>query len=76
MKIEVVEVLGSDQFLYGTVGDDTLIARVGSYLDAEPGDRIRLGLAANRAHLFDAETQKSLLSAPYRHRRIRDAQGA
>ncbi|PZR84945.1 MAG: sugar ABC transporter ATP-binding protein [Candidatus Nephthysia bennettiae] len=76
MKIEVVEVLGSDQYLYGTVGGDTLIARVGSYLDAEPGDRIRLGMAVSRVHLFDEQTEKSLVSTPYRHRRIRDVQGA
>jgi multiple sugar transport system ATP-binding protein len=75
MKIEVVEVLGSDQYLYGTVGADTLIARVGAYLDAEPGDRIRLGLAVSRVHLFDEQTEKSLVSTPYRHRRIRDVQG-
>jgi multiple sugar transport system ATP-binding protein len=61
MKIEVVEVLGSDQFLYGTVGKDSMIARVDPNLKASPGDRIKLGLNTRRLHLFDADTEKSIL---------------
>ena len=57
MTIELVEVLGSDQFLYGTVGADTMIARVDPTLTAKPGDRIRLGLDTRRLHLFDPETE-------------------
>jgi multiple sugar transport system ATP-binding protein len=76
MKIEVVEVLGSDQYLYGTVGADALIARVDSYLEAEPGDRIRLGVDMRRLHLFDAETEKALLTSVHKHVRVKDARRA
>jgi multiple sugar transport system ATP-binding protein len=61
MKIEVVEVLGSDQYLYGVVGADSLIARVDPNLKASPGDRIKLGLNTRRLHLFDAESEKAVL---------------
>jgi len=60
MKVEVVEVLGSDQFLYGKVGGDDVIARVDPQFKAAPGDTVRLGLNMRRLHLFDAETEKAL----------------
>src|SRR5437588_464830 len=55
MKVDVVERLGSDQFLYGQVGGDTLTARVDPRLKVTPGDRVRLGLDTRSLHLFDAE---------------------
>ena len=61
LKVEVVEILGSDQFLYGTVGADAITARVDPNLKVEPGDRVRLGVDTRRLHLFDAETEKAIL---------------
>jgi multiple sugar transport system ATP-binding protein len=61
LKVEVVEVLGSDQFLYGTVGGDAITARVDPALKVSPGDRVRLGVDMRRLHLFDAETEKALM---------------
>jgi multiple sugar transport system ATP-binding protein len=61
MKIEVVEILGSDQFLYGTCGGDNLIARVDPKLKAEPGELVRLGVDTRQLHLFDSETEKALI---------------
>jgi multiple sugar transport system ATP-binding protein len=61
LKVEVVEILGSDQFLYGTVGSDAITARVDPNLKVEPGDRIRLGVDTRRLHLFDVETEKAIL---------------
>src|SRR6266571_3901995 len=60
LKVEVLEVLGSDQYLYGKVGSDDLIVRVDPQLKVEVGDRVRLGLNMQRLHLFDAETEKAL----------------
>src|SRR5437588_4139368 len=60
MKVEVVEVLGSDQYLYGKVGSDDLIVRVDPQLKVDIGDRVRLGLDMQRLHLFDAGTEKAL----------------
>jgi multiple sugar transport system ATP-binding protein len=60
MKIEVVEVLGSDQYLYGLVGSDSLIARVDPKLKAAAGDRIKLGVDMRRIHIFDAATEAAV----------------
>ncbi len=61
MKVEVVERLGSDQFLYGTVGGEMVTARVDPRMKVAPGDQARLGLDLRGIHLFDAETEKALL---------------
>src|SRR5260221_694945 len=44
MKVDVVERLGSDQFLYGQVGADTVTARVDPRLKVAVGDQVKLGL--------------------------------
>ncbi len=61
MKVDVVERLGSDQFLYGTVGGDQVTARVDPRISVHPGDRIRLGLDLRGLHFFDAESEQALL---------------
>ncbi len=61
LKVEVVEVLGADQYLYGTVGGDTITARVDPDLKVTAGDRIRLGIDDRRFHLFDLTTEKAIL---------------
>ena len=60
MKVDVVERLGSDQYLYGTVGGDTLTARVDPRMKVEPGDTAKLGLDTRSIHLFDAESEAAL----------------
>jgi len=60
LKVEVSEVLGADQFLYGTVGGDAITARVDPNLTVTPGDRVRLGVDMRRLHLFDGPTGKAL----------------
>jgi multiple sugar transport system ATP-binding protein len=61
LKIEVSEVLGADQFLYGGVGADTITARVDPNLKVSPGDRVRLGVDMRRLHLFDGPTGRAIL---------------
>ncbi len=61
MKVDVVERLGSDQFLYGQVGEDTVTARIDPRIAVRPGDRITLGLDTRSLHLFDPQSQSSLL---------------
>jgi multiple sugar transport system ATP-binding protein len=60
LKVEVSEVLGADQFLYGTVGGDAITARVDPNLTVSPGDRVRLGVDMRRLHLFDGPTGKAI----------------
>jgi multiple sugar transport system ATP-binding protein len=61
LKVEVAEVLGADQFVYGTVGGDAITARVDPQLKVEPGDRIKLGVDMRRLHLFEPATGAAIL---------------
>jgi len=61
MKVDVVERLGSDQFLYGMVGGDQITARVDPRMSVAPGDRVKLGLDTRGMHFFEAETEAALL---------------
>jgi multiple sugar transport system ATP-binding protein len=61
MKVDVVERLGSDQFLYGQVGTDQVTARVDPRMSVQPGDTVKLGLDTRGLHFFDAETEKALI---------------
>src|SRR5437867_3584785 len=56
LKVEVSEVLGPDQFLYGQVGGDSITARVDPQLKVDPGDKVRLGVDTRRLHLFEPVT--------------------
>jgi multiple sugar transport system ATP-binding protein len=61
MKVDVVERLGSDQFLYGQVGGDQVTARVDPRMSVQPGDKVRLGLDTRTLHFFDGESELALL---------------
>jgi multiple sugar transport system ATP-binding protein len=61
MKVEVSEVLGPDQFIYGQVGGDAITARVDPQLKVDPGDRVRLGVDRRRLHLFEPTTGAAIL---------------
>jgi multiple sugar transport system ATP-binding protein len=61
MKVDVVERLGSHQFLYGKVGSDSVTARVDPRMKVDPGDTVKLGLDTRTLHFFDAETELALL---------------
>ncbi|MEP6751845.1 MAG: sn-glycerol-3-phosphate ABC transporter ATP-binding protein UgpC [Candidatus Dormiibacterota bacterium] len=61
MKVDVVERLGSDQFLYGKVGGDAVTARVDPRMKVDPGDTVKLGLDTRTLHFFDAETELALI---------------
>ena len=57
MKVDVVEVMGSDQYIYGQVGDESLTARLEPHFKVAPGDRLRLRVDTDQLHLFDPETE-------------------
>jgi len=60
LRVDVVERLGSDQFLYGQVGSDAVTARVDPRMKVDPGDSVRLGLDIQWLHLFDARNEQAL----------------
>jgi multiple sugar transport system ATP-binding protein len=61
LQVEVAEVLGADQFVYGVVGGDAITARVDPQLKVDPGDRVRLSVDMRRLHLFDPGTGVAIL---------------
>lgn len=56
MKIEFVEELGATQLVYGRLGGAQLIVQVPSGRVAGAGGTARLGIAADRLHVFDPAT--------------------
>ena len=61
MQVEVLEVLGSDQYLYGKVGRDDMIARVDPQYKVSVDDTVPLAVNMRRLHLFDVESEKALI---------------
>jgi multiple sugar transport system ATP-binding protein len=61
MTVEVVERLGSDQFLYGSVGGDTVTARVDPRMQVGVGEKVKLGLDTRSLHVFDTNSDEALL---------------
>ena len=61
LAVDIVEVLGSDQLLYGNCGDQRLVARVSAQLKVDSGDTITLGVPERSVHLFDKDTEQALL---------------
>lgn len=60
VDIDVVEMLGSEKYLYAACGQDKLIARVPSRSSAKEGDSITVAVDCNRIHLFDKETEQAI----------------
>ena len=64
VKVEVVELLGSETFLYmRTSGkDENLIARVNPRTVTRSDDQIKVGFDTNHLHFFDKDTEQTILS--------------
>ena len=61
VQVELAEMLGRDQLVYGTVGDDAIVARVDPHLKISRGERMQLGIDMESIHLFDAQTGQAIL---------------
>lgn len=61
-EIEVTELMGSETYLYMKISNTDCIARVNPRTTAKPGDRIKICLDANKIHLFDKETEKTIIN--------------
>lgn len=62
VKVDVVELLGSETYLYLSLGQNNLIARVDPRSMAKPGGNIMVGFDMNKIHLFDKDTTHRILS--------------
>jgi len=61
-RVEVVEMLGSETLLYMVVDDIDFTARVNPRTKARPGDVIKVALDTNKIHLFDKETERTIMN--------------
>lgn len=60
-KVDVIEMLGSETYLYLIIDGKTLVARVDPRCEARQGDEIRVAFDVNKIHLFDKDTEKTIL---------------
>ena len=60
--VEVTEMMGAETYLYLDCVGINLTARVSPRTTARSGDTIKVALDPNRIHIFDKETEKSVLN--------------
>ncbi|MCD8327951.1 MAG: sn-glycerol-3-phosphate ABC transporter ATP-binding protein UgpC [Ruminococcus sp.] len=60
--VEVTEMMGAETYLYINCEGIPLTARVSPRSTARPQDKIKVAIDPNRIHLFDKETEKSLIN--------------
>ncbi len=60
-KVDVVETMGSETYLYLVIEGAKVIARVDSKSKAKIGDEVKVAFDKNKLYLFDKETEKSIL---------------
>ena len=59
-KVEVVEFMGHETYLYLKCQDRNFIARVSQRSSAKVGDIIKVALDTPKIHIFDKETEKTI----------------
>jgi multiple sugar transport system ATP-binding protein len=62
VNVEVVELMGAETFLYLDVKDNKFTARVSPYSKAKPGDVIKVALDMSKVHLFDIDTEETIIN--------------
>ncbi len=61
-NVEITEMMGAETYLYLECEGIPLTARVSPRSTARSGDRIKIALDPNRIHLFDKETEKTIVN--------------
>jgi len=59
-KVEVIEPLGSEIFLYLSAGKDNMVVRVPSHYKTELGKEVGFVVDLEKTHLFDIETEQAI----------------
>ena len=60
--VEVTELMGAETYLYLNCEGNALTARVEPTSTAKTGDKITIAFDMNKMHLFDKETEKTILN--------------
>ncbi|MDD6278352.1 MAG: ABC transporter ATP-binding protein [Ruminococcus sp.] len=61
-QVEITEMMGAETYLYLLCEGIPLTARVSPRSTARPGDEIKVAIDPNRIHLFDKETEKTIVN--------------
>lgn len=60
--VEITEMMGAENFLYLNCAGVSITARVDPRSTSKSGDRIKIALDPNRIHLFDKETEVTIIN--------------
>ena len=60
--VDVAEMMGAEYYLYLKIADTPFTARVNQRTTAKMGDTIKIAFDTNRIHLFDKETEKTIIN--------------
>ncbi len=61
-EVEVTEKMGAETYLYLDVQENKFTARVDPTSVAKPGDSIKIALDMNKIHLFDIDTEQTIIN--------------
>ena len=59
--VDVTELMGAEIYLYITIGETNLIARVSSRSTSRAGDTIKVAFDTSRLHIFDKDTERCIV---------------
>ena len=57
-KVDVLERLGHETFVYFDIDGDEMVARIRGDIDVQPGQALTMRLSAEKCHLFDANEHR------------------
>ena len=60
-RVEVIEPMGSETFLYLTTGTHTFIAKVDAHVEPTLGEEMPLFVNVDKAHFFAKDTEESII---------------
>ena len=61
-KINIYEMLGAEVYLYFTIDQFDITARVNARTTARPGDTVQLAFDLSKIHIFDKETEQVVVN--------------
>lgn len=60
-QVEVTELMGAETYIYMSKGNTNIVARVNGSSTAKAGDKIKIALNTNKIHIFDKETENTIV---------------
>ena len=60
-NVEVTELMGAETYIYLSKGNMNITARVNGSSKAQPGDKIKIAMDASKIHIFDKESELTVL---------------